>query len=335
MNLGILISSFELQKPHFTTFFIAREALSRGHTVFICQYADLRVDIHGLIRCRVASVPDSKNSYREYFDALVESYKRDENIALSTLDIFWVRTDWIELAGIGHSFGPQMVVQFAQVLKAEGVRVIPDIKGLGAGDGKLYLDQFPEEIRPPAITTRSHQDIKLFAREVGGTIVLKPAISDRGRNVFIYKLSEPENANQIFETLAGIGFIYAQKFVYDSKFRSTRIFLFNGSPLYYLEKYASVMLTSINGDFRSNAANGGTPVPASLSDEMIKAAQIIAPKLKEDGFFLSAIDMVASKVIEVNQMNVGGMRSTQRFQAVNFTENIIYTLENELSDTKN
>jgi len=328
MKLGILISDFEKQKPHFTSFFIAREAVKQGYQVYIFQYCDLQLNSSGELACRMATVNDTKATDKKYFEALLSSYATGKSIQLSSLSCFWIRTDWIELIGLGHRLGPQLVIQFAQVLESKGVRVIPSVKGLATGDSKLYLEQFHQSIRPRAIVTLNHDAIRDFSKEVGGTVVLKPAIGDQGKNVFLYNLKEPQNANQIFEVLASQGFIYAQEYVPDTQYKSTRLFLFNGLPLLYQGKYACLMLCSVNGDFRSNAANGGTPVIATLSPQMLTAAESIAPKLKQDGFFLSALDFVADKVVEVNQMNVGGMRSAQRFHEVNFTQHIIKTLAN-------
>jgi glutathione synthase len=330
LRLCILISTLAAQRPHFTTFYLAREALARGHEVAIVQYADLGLDIHGEPIARVGCVPDARASQAEYLAALHASRAQPELRRLADYDCFWVRTDWPELTRMGQLLGPQTIVQFARLLEARGVQVIPDVRALGMGDSKLYLDQFPATLRPRSIVTLSHADIKAFAAEVGGTIVLKPAIGAEGQHVFLYRLDAPENANQMFEVVAATGYVYAQEYVHEQPRRSTRVFLCNGAPLQHEGKYACVMLAAADGDLRSNAANGGTPTAASPSAAMLAAAHPIATQLAADGFFLSAIDLVGERVVEVNQMNVGGMRSAERFAGVNFSAHILALLEGEL-----
>lgn len=331
MRLCILISTLAAQRPHFTTFYLAREALARGHEVVVAQYADLGLDIRGEPIARVAHVGDARPSQTEYLEALHAAWVEGETRALGEFDCFWVRTDWPELTRMGHHLGPQTVVQFARLLEARNVRVIPDVRALGMGDSKLYLDQFPLTLRPRSIVTLSHADIKAFAAEVGGTVVLKPAIGAEGKHVFLYRLDAPDNANQIFEVLAASGHIYAQEYVDDRPRRSIRVFLFNGAPLQHQGKHACVMLTAADGDLRSNAANGGTPTATDLSERVLAAARPIAAQLAADGFYLSAIDVVGERVIEVNQMNVGGMRAAERFAGVNFSAHVIAVLESELA----
>ncbi len=329
MKLCILISSLALQRPHFTTFYLAREALARGHEVAVAQYGDLGLDACGEVRARVVGVPGPGPSKLEFFEALGACVRADARL-LTDFDCVWIRTDWPELTGMGHALGPQMIVQFARVLEARGVLVIPDVRALGMGDSKLYLDQFPARLRPQSIVTLDRGDIEAFARAVGGTIVLKPAIGAEGRQVFLYRLDAPENNNQIFETLAESGYIYAQEYLHEQPRRSTRLFLFNGAPLQHEGRHACVMLAAAGGDLRSNAGRGGTPMATRLNPALLCAAREIATQLATDGFFLSAIDLVKDKVIEVNQMNVGGFRATERFADVNFSAHVIAALESEL-----
>lgn len=329
MKLCILLSTLDAQEPYFTTFFLAREALARGHRVSFARYADLQVGVDGEPRARLTTVDDPQPSRRAFFDALAAA-PREGPRPLAELDAFWVRTDWPELTAFGHPLAPQLVVQIAHLLEARGVLVLPDVGALGLGDGKLYLDQFPAAIRPRSFTTLDREDLRAFAREVGGTVVVKPAIGAEGRHVFLYRLDAPENINQIFDVVAASGFVYAQEYVHDPRRRSTRLFLFDGDLLLHEGRCASVTLTAAPGELRSNAMNGGTSGPAAPSEAMLEAARPIARRLRADGFFLSAVDFVGEKVIEVNQMNVGGIRGAQRFHGVNFSARVIDGLERRL-----
>jgi glutathione synthase/RimK-type ligase-like ATP-grasp enzyme len=57
--------------------------------------------------------------------------------------------------------------------------VLNDPDGLSRALNKMYFQDFPEEVRPRTLITRDRAEIKAFAREEGGAIVLKPLAGSR------------------------------------------------------------------------------------------------------------------------------------------------------------
>jgi glutathione synthase len=62
---------------------------------------------------------------------------------------------------------------------------------------------------------------------------------------------------------------------------------------------------------------------------------MVRPKLMTDGMFLVGLDVVGSKLMEVNVFSPGGLGSCEHLYEVDFTEPVIAALERkvELRDT--
>ena len=58
--------------------------------------------------------------------------------------------------------GKSTGVVFGQMLKARGVTVVNDPMSLHRATSKLYLEEFPEKIRPRSLVTRDPEAIERF-----------------------------------------------------------------------------------------------------------------------------------------------------------------------------
>ena len=61
---------------------------------------------------------------------------------------------------------------------------------------KLYLEEFPEKIRPRSLVTRDPKAIERFVAKVGHSVV-KPLYGAKGRNVFMIEDKHEVNLAQI------------------------------------------------------------------------------------------------------------------------------------------
>ena len=104
----------------------------------------------------------------------------------------------------------------------------------------------------------------------------------------------------------------------------------NGQPLIHKGKYAAFERRRQGGDLRSNVHAGGKLHSAEITDEMLKVAEIVRPKLVADGMFLVGLDVVGDKVMELNVFSPGGLGRAQKFEKVNFTHAVINALERKV-----
>src|SRR6185503_12373443 len=84
---------------------------------------------------------------------------------------------------------------------------------------------------------------------------------------------------------------------------------------------------SAKGDVRSNLHAGGKLARAVVTDEMLELAEVVRPKLIQDGMFLVGLDIVGSKLMEINVFSPGGLGSAQKFEKVDFSRAVIAALE--------
>ena len=113
------------------------------------------------------------------------------------------------------------------MLKARGVTVVNDPMSLHRATSKLYLEEFPEKIRPRSLVTRDPEAIERFVGEVGHCVV-KPLYGAKGRNVFMIEDPDETNLAQMTEAVLQDGYAIVQEFVDGGEDGDARIFLLEG-----------------------------------------------------------------------------------------------------------
>ena len=69
---------------------------------------------------------------------------------------------------------------------------------------------------------------------------------------------------------------------------------------------------------------------ATVTDKDLRIAEIVRPKLVQDGMFLVGLDIVGDKLMEINVFSPGGLGSAQKFTKVNFSRYVIQALERKV-----
>jgi glutathione synthase len=224
-------------------------------------------------------------------------------------------------------------INFGRIATKHGVIVLNDPNGLSKASNKLYFQGFPEEVRPKTLITRNRDEIKDFAK-ANGKIVVKPISGSGGQNVFLLEKTDISNINQIIDTVSKTGYVIAQEYVPEAVDGDTRLFLVNGVPLKYRGKYAAARRVRSPDDLRSNIHAGGTIAPAKVTPEMLKIAEIVRPKLVQDGMFLVGLDIVGDKILEINVFSPGGLGTASKLEGVNFTKALLMAIERKVDYMK-
>jgi len=145
-----------------------------------------------------------------------------------------------------------------------GVIVVNDPNGLVKASSKMYFQLFPEEVRPRTIITRDNNEIKEFAKEEGGNIVLKPLQGSGGASVFLVRPEDVPNLNQMITAVSRDGYVIAQRYLPAAAEGDMRLFVMNGHPLRVQGKYAAFRRVRSGGDMRSTSTLVGSwPKPKS------------------------------------------------------------------------
>ena len=254
---------------------------------------------------------------------------RVERITVDELDILMLRNDPSTDMGL-RSWAQSSGIIFGRAAMRHGVIVLNDPNGLAKAMNKMYFQLFPEQVRPRTLITRDRDEIKKFAMEEGENIVLKPLQGSGGTGVFLVRKDDLSNLNQMIEAVSRDGYVIAQEYLPAASEGDTRLFLMNGQPFRYKGKYAAFRRVRTGDDIRSNIHAGGKLRQAEITDMHLKIAEIVRPKLVQDGMFLVGLDIVGDKLMEINVFSPGGLGSAQKFEKVNFSHAVIIALERKV-----
>jgi glutathione synthase len=330
MKIGFVVNDVNTEQTGYTTTRLGMWAVNRGHEVWVIGLGDFAYDPDENIKARAYSVP--KRTYKTtetYLKALQGKTHIVQRITVDDLDILMLRSDPANEVG-SRSWAGISGINFGRIAMRHGVIVLNDPNGLAKAVNKMYFQLFPEEVRPQTMITRDLNDIKHFAKEHGGYIVLKPLQGSGGSGVFLLKPEDKSNLNQIVEALLRDGYIIAQEYLPAAQDGDTRLFMMNGRPLRYKGKYAAFRRVRTGDDMRSNIHAGGKLRAAEITSQQLQLAEIVRPKLVQDGMFLVGLDIVGDKLMEINVFSPGGLGSAQMFEKVNFSNAVLDAMERKV-----
>jgi len=330
MRIGFVVNDVATGEAGYTTTRLAMAAVNRGHEAWLIGTGDLALDPDDYVRARARSVPKTKyKSLKSFLDELRGPRGRVQRVTVDDLDVLLLRNDpaqdkgrraWAQAAGI----------MFGRAAMRRGVIVLNDPDGLAKAMNKMYFQLYPEEVRPATLITRDRDEIRAFAKEYGSDIVIKPLQGSGGQGVFRIRTDDLGNLNQMVEAVSRDGYVVAQEYLSEAAEGDTRLFMMNGEPLRHKGKYAAFRRVRSGDDIRSNIHAGGTKERAVIDDRALRIAEIVRPKLVLDGMFLVGLDIVGSKLMEINVFSPGGIGSAQSFENVNFAHAIVLALERKV-----
>ncbi len=333
MRIVFVVNDIAWEYPGYTTTHLAMEALRRGHEVWYVSLADLEMREDDHLYAKVHIPPPGDYRHGKVFLAALTGAKatvgwRD----LNGVDILWLRNDpsldverrpWARMAGI----------DFGRLAVRNGILVLSDPEGLARGINKLYLQYFPEAVRPRTVVTRDPAEALRFIQAQGGYAILKPLSGSGGRSVFLVRPVDGPNIHQMMEAVARDGYMIVQEFLPNAHEGDTRLFMLNGRPLVVEGRYAAVHRRRREGDedIRSNLTAGGVSVKATVTKEMLAIAEQVGPQLVADGIYFAGLDIIGGKLTEINVQSPGALVGADQLEGVSFTGAIIEDLERKLA----
>jgi glutathione synthase len=329
MKIGFLVNDVDTEHPRAATTVIAHAAASMGHEVYVMGVGELTYDSRNGIRAVGRLAPEGQGAEQADWLARVQDPALERrSVRAAELDVLYLRYNPVEEPG-GRPWESDAGIAFGQAAVLEGTVVLSHPFTLSYAVSKMYLEHFPEEVRPRTIITRSYDEVARFHEEQKGRIVVKPLRGYGGQDV--YRVNEAaENLRQIVESLARSNYLIAQEYLPAAEEGDTRLFLFNARPLVHDGKIAAVKRVSETGDFRSNMSLGGRPHRAEITPRMLEIAEIVRPRLQADGIFDAGLDIVGDKLVEINTISSGGLNAASRLEGVNFGEAVVRLIERKV-----
>lgn len=335
MRIAFFVNSIEGEAGTYTTTSLAIAAMARGHEVCYVTPGDfvMRPDNSLLIRATT-----SKSSKPRKADAFISALQGDQadiqTIDISEVDVLFLRNDPSEDAD-ERPWAAHAGAIFGRLAAERGVLTVNDPDGLARAQNKLYFQGFPEAVRPVTLISKSIEEIRAFIDEQKQGVILKPLQGSGGRNVFKIASSKEANLNQIFEAVSGEGYLIAQGYLPDATAGDIRLFLMNGRPLQRDGAYAAFRRVPAKGEVRSNMNAAGTAAAVEITPKILAVADMVRPKLIEDGMFLVGLDIVGDKVLEINVFTPGGLPNIAELHGVDLAPDVIAALEQKVEMQKN
>jgi glutathione synthase len=183
MRMAFVVNRVETEVDEYATTRLAKAAALMGHEVWYVGLGDVRMgepdgEIGAHARPGTARDDDTLTAF---VDRMKESSAK--RIRLDKLDAVFLRNDSIEDLQ-ERPWASSLGALFGQLLVAHGVTVVNRPTMLMHAATKMYLDEFPAEIRPRSLLTRNEEDVRNFISSVGRSII-KPLSGAKGRNVFM------------------------------------------------------------------------------------------------------------------------------------------------------
>ena len=191
---------------------------------------------------------------------------------------------------------------------------------------KVYLDEFPAEVRPRSLMTRNEEDVRAFISSAGRAII-KPLCGARGRNVFLVDGEDEPNLNQMIESVLEDGYIYAQDYVEGAEEGDMRIFLLDGELIEVDGHVAAFRRVPEGNDPRANISAGAKMEPGEITDKSTRSSRRCTTSWSQDGMFFVGIDVIGDKVIEINTESPGGLQAIEHLYGVDICPIVIDALE--------
>ena len=330
MRIGFVVNDVMGEDPTYTTVRLALAAVNRGHDAWLIGCGDLALDPDDRVSARARAAPGKKyKNTNTYLNQLQGAKGVVERVTVDDLDVLLLRNDPAE-DRIKRPWAQNAGVMFGLAAMRRGVIVLNDPHGLSRAMNKMYFQLFPEEVRPKTLITHDRAEIRAFAREQENDIVIKPLQGSQGQGVFRVPRSDLGNLNQMIDAISRDGYVVAQEYLPAAAQGDTRVFMMNGQPLKYKGKYAAFRRVRSGDDIRSNIHAGGRRAQAVMNDEILRIAEIVRPKLVEDGMFLVGLDVVGDKLMEINVFSPGGLGNARYFEGVNFAHAVIEALERKV-----
>jgi glutathione synthase len=179
--------------------------------------------------------------------------------------------------------------------------LINDPRGLRESNEKLAVLSFPR-LTPPMVVTREATRLRSFLAEQGGEMVIKPLDASGGFGVFHVRQGDP-NTGSILEQATNLGrrWTVAQRYLPEVRQGDKRIFLVDGEPL------CAVLRVPAPDDARGNLHVGARPMPTTLEDRDRAIIDVVAPHLRDNGFFLVGLDVIGGWLTEINVTSPTGI----------------------------
>jgi len=313
----------EIKSPeNDTSVALIHECIKRGHGVAICTPANLTIrnsitNAFCTVINRMEKVPNSMKSF--YKNATT----REEMLPLAGFDAIFMRAE--------PPLDPLML-NFLDSVK-DDVFIVNSLQGMRVANNKLYTAVFddPDNEIIPVTHVSKNKDylIRMIEESSADKMILKPLNGFGGSGVILIEKAAMGNINSLLDFYiskndGSSDYVILQEYIEGADKGDVRVLLLNGIPIGAMKRVPG------EKDHRSNVSAGGTVEKHKLTPHEKILCKKIGPKLVKDGLYFVGIDIISSKLVEVNVMSPGGVTYINKVYKVRLQEKVIDFLESKV-----
>jgi glutathione synthase len=329
MRICFVVADVRTQQPTFAGVYLALAAHRRGADVRFVSVDDLSFLDNNTILASTRRVRHGDYARpADYVRALSSDDAVVEEDNLGSYDVVFLRYNPAR-EGAGRVGTP--LIDFAWRLRLGGTLVVNDPEGLRRAGSRMYLSDFPADIRVKTLVSRSPTQLKQWVRALRGPAVLKPLQPRGGEHVFLVKRRQVSNLNQIITTVTKHGYAIAQEYLPEIEQGEKRLILLGAEPMRVGKRVAIYRRHATIGNLETT----GTDTPATRSrcefgPAEARICELIRPKLLADGLYFVGVDIVGDKVLELNVFTPGGIHSIHELYGIDVADIVIRDLERRI-----
>lgn len=312
IKLGVVmdpIDQINIKKD--TSFAMLLEAQARGWELHYMELNDLFLK-NGRAYARTRTVTVQRNDNQWY------EFTAEQDIALDALNVILMRKD--------PPFDQEFLyaTYLLELAESKGTYVVNKPQSLRDANEKLFTAWFPQ-CCPETLVTRNSARIRGFLTE-HGEIILKPLDGMGGASIF-YVRQHDANLSVILEIMTqhGSRYVMAQKYLPEIKDGDKRLLLINGEPIPYC-----LARIPAQGESRGNLAAGGTAVGQPITQQERWIAEQVGPTLREKGLVFVGLDIIGSKLTEINVTSPTCVQELDRQFGINICALLMDHIETKL-----
>jgi len=326
MRICFVVTDVRAQQPTYTGVYLALAAHRRRHDVRFVSIDDLSfLDDNNVLATTTRVRAGDYKRTAEYARALASEDAVTEEDVLGNFDVVFLRYNPIRESG-GRPTTP--IIDFGWRLRLGGTLVVNDPEGLRRAGGRMYLADFPAEIRAKTLVSRSPERLKEFLRSLDAPAVLKPLAPRGGEHVFYLRRRQVSNLNQIISTVTKSGHAVAQEYLPEAEQGEKRLLLLGAEPIRVGKRVAIYRRVQPIGEGDGAPAEpAGTRRKADFGPVEARICEILRPKLLADGLYFVGVDIVGDKIIELNVFTPGGIHSNHELYGIDVADIVIRDLE--------
>jgi glutathione synthase len=325
VRVCFVVADIREQQPTFAGIYLALAAHRRGHDVRFVSVDDLSfLDDNNVLATTARVRAGDYANTTEYTRALASEESVVEEDTLGSFDVVFLRYNPIRESE-GRPGAP--LIDFGWRLRLAGTLVVNDPEGLRRAGSRMYLSDFPADVRTRTLVSRSKTRLKAFLRALDGPAILKPLAPRGGEHVFYLRRRQVSNLNQIITAVTQDGYALAQEYLPEAEQGEKRLLLLNAEPIRVGDKVAIYRRRAVTGT--NGAAKTGTSVRGKCDFGPVEAriCDILRPKLLADGLYFVAVDIVGDRILELNVFTPGGIHAVHELYGIDAADIMIADLE--------